>query len=183
MHGHLSLRSAPGLGTRIDIDLPMPVADAQQMAHAAVEAPPSDLSGHTILVADDDDLNCMLASDVLSQAGAVVHTRDTGLGALAFLKTHRPSVILMDWQMPGVDGLEATRRLRAGEAGELARDVPVVGLTANAFPQDRELCLQAGMNAVLTKPVNRQQLLRELAFWASKAPMRDINAPTPRGGA
>ena len=183
MHGHLSLRSAPGLGTRIDIDLPIPVADAQQMANAAVEAPPSDLSGHTILVADDDDLNCMLASDVLSQAGAVVHTRDTGLGALAFLKNHRPSVILMDWQMPDVDGLEATRRLRAGEAGELARDVPVVGLTANAFPQDRELCLQAGMNAVLTKPVNRQQLLRELAFWASKAPMRDINAPTPRGGA
>ena len=180
MRGHLQLRSAPGLGTRIDIDLPLPVAQSPELAASSQIEPLASLVGHTVLVADDDDLNCMLASDVLSQAGAVVHTLDNGSSALDFLKTHRPSVVLMDWQMPGMDGLEATRRLRAGEAGELARDVPVIGLTANAFSQDRELCLAAGMNAILTKPVNRQQLLRELAFWASKEPLRDIHTEAPR---
>ena len=125
----------------------------------------------------------MLASDVLTQAGAVVHTVASGAAALAFLKSHRPSVVLMDWQMPDMDGLEATRHLRNGEAGELSRDVPVVGLTANAFPQDRQQCLQAGMNAILTKPVNRQQLLRELAQWAVHAPLRDTPEPGKPGGA
>lgn len=183
MHGTLQLRSTPGLGTRIDIDLPLPVANAPQMASSTQLVLSTSLKGHTVLVADDDDLNCMLASDVLSQAGAVVHTLSNGLATLEFLKKHRPSLVLMDWQMPGLDGLETTRKLRAGEAGELSRDVPVIGLTANAFPQDRELCVAAGMNAVLTKPVNRQQLLQELAFWASKEPMQDVNARMPRGGA
>ncbi|MGE5450949.1 MAG: ATP-binding protein [Acidobacteriota bacterium] len=181
MHGRLQLRSTPGLGTRIDIDLPLPPAKAPQPELSAKT--PTTLVGHTVLVADDDDLNCMLASDVLSQAGAIVHTLGNGASVLAFLKTHRPSVVLMDWQMPGMDGLEATRRLRAGEAGELSRDVPVVGLTANAFSQDREACLAAGMNAILTKPVNRQQMLQELALWATKEPLRDVISRTPRGGA
>lgn len=180
MRGRLQLRSTPGLGTRIDIDLPLPIAQPPQIASSSVAEPLASLSGHTVLVADDDDLNCMLACDVLSQAGAIVHTRDNGLAALDFLKSHRPSVVLMDWQMPGMDGLEATRRLRAGEAGEWARDVPVIGLTANAFTHDRELCLAAGMNAILTKPINRQQLLRELAFWAKKASLRDMHAQAPR---
>lgn len=183
MGGRLSLRSTPGLGTRIDIDLPLPEAQASDTPPPITPEPRTSLHGHTVLVADDDELNCMLASDVLTQAGAVVHTMASGSNALAFLKTHRPSVVLMDWQMPDMDGLEATRRLRDGEAGELSRDVPVVGLTANAFPQDRELCLQAGMNAILTKPVNRQQLLRELAHWAAQAPLRDMHAPGNPGGA
>lgn len=184
MGGHLRLSSTPGLGTRIDIDLPLPeVASCAPPSSPSNETPLATLRGHTVLVADDDELNCMLASDVLTQAGAVVHTVASGAAALAFLKSHRPSVVLMDWQMPDMDGLEATRHLRNGEAGELSRDVPVVGLTANAFPQDRQQCLQAGMNAILTKPVNRQQLLRELAQWAVHAPLRDTPEPGKPGGA
>ena len=65
----------------------------------------------------------------------------------------------MDWRMPGMDGLEATRRLRGGEAGAAAAALPVLAVTANAFDDDRKACLAAGMNDVLTKPIERGQLL------------------------
>jgi CheY-like chemotaxis protein len=85
------------------------------------------------------------------------------------VRQHTPNVVLMDWRMPGMDGLEATRRVRQGEAGEAALDVPVLGLTANAFSEDRCACLNAGMNHVLTKPVDRQQLLEEIGYWATQS--------------
>jgi len=69
-------------------------------------------------------------------------------------------VVLMDWLMPGMDGLETTRRMRAGIAGDAARELPVIGMTAHAFAEDRAACLQAGMDEVLVKPVSRVQLLR-----------------------
>ncbi len=65
----------------------------------------------------------------------------------------------MDWRMPGMDGLEATRRLRAGAAGAAAASLPVLAVTANAFDDDRRGCLAAGMDEVLTKPVDRRLLL------------------------
>ena len=65
----------------------------------------------------------------------------------------------MDWRMPGMDGLEATRRLRGGAAGAAAAALPVLAVTANAFDDDRKACLAAGMNEVLTKPIERGQPL------------------------
>ncbi len=65
----------------------------------------------------------------------------------------------MDWRMPGMDGLEATRRLRAGAASAAAASLPVLAVTANAFDDDRRACLAAGMDEVLTKPVDRRLLL------------------------
>ena len=70
---------------------------------------------------------------------------------------------------PGRGGREAPRRVRMGEAGAAALDVPVLGLTANAFSEDRSACLNAGMNHVLTKPVDRQQLLEEVGYWATQS--------------
>jgi CheY-like chemotaxis protein len=71
-------------------------------------------------------------------------------------------VVLMDWLMPGMDGLETTSRIRAGAAGERASTLPVVGMTAHAFAEDRAACLAAGMDDVLVKPVSRHQLLRSV---------------------
>jgi signal transduction histidine kinase/ActR/RegA family two-component response regulator len=171
MRGRLSLRSQAGLGTRIDVALPMPILqDAIAMPGSAHEAPP-DLHGRNALVVDDDLVNRMLAAEMLKGAGIEVIEAEGGAQALDVLRRHRPDIVIMDWQMPGMDGLEATRLIRDGEAGEAARDVPVLGLTANAFDQDRHTCLAAGMNNVLTKPVTRDALLAEVAFWTTQEDM------------
>lgn len=170
MKGRLTLKSKPGQGTRIDVDVPLPIL--QDTSPMAIKEPGQlrDFKGMRVLVVDDDDVNRMLASEVLAGAGAQVHEVDNGPDALSYLRDHRVAVVLMDWRMPGMDGLETTQRLRQGEAGEAARDTPVIGLTANAFESDRHTCLSAGMNNVLTKPVDRQQLLDEISHWAQREP-------------
>jgi signal transduction histidine kinase len=169
MQGSITVHSRERQGTRIDIDLPLGALsdDVRVPAPRALGRP--DLNGTEVLVVDDDPVNSMLASEVLRTAGATVFTADTGPAALAFLRQHTPHVVLMDWRMPGMDGLEATRLVRQGEAGTAAQDVPVLGLTANAFSEDRSACLNAGMNHVLTKPVDRQQLLEEIGYWATQS--------------
>lgn len=167
MKGTLSLKSKPGQGTRVDVDLPLPILQDTSPVALKGPSPVRDLKGQLVLVVDDDDVNRMLAAEVLVGAGATVHEVDNGQAALDYLQTSRPALVLMDWRMPGMDGLETTQRLRQGQVGELSRDVPVIGLTANAFDDDRHTCLSAGMNNVLTKPVDRDQLLEEVAHWAT----------------
>ena len=169
MQGTITVSSRERHGTRIDIDLPLAVLADDTRVPAPRQLGRPDLKGTEVLVVDDDPVNSMLASEVLRAAGATVFTADTGPAALAFLRQHTPHVVLMDWRMPGMDGLEATRRVRQGEAGAASLDVPVLGLTANAFSEDRSACLNAGMNHVLTKPVDRQQLLEEIGYWATQS--------------
>jgi CheY-like chemotaxis protein len=92
-----------------------------------------------------------------------------GQGAIEVLQAARFDVVLMDWQMPDMDGLEVTRRLRAGAAGSHPQSVPIIALTANAFAEDRAACLQAGMNDFLTKPVQIDKLLATVGRWAVAA--------------
>ncbi len=165
MRGQMSLRSQPGQGTRVDVALPMPILqDVIEMRPQPAMPLPS-LQGRSALVVDDDLVNRMLAAEMLKAAGIEVIEAESGVHALQCLRQHLPDIVIMDWQMPGMDGLEATRLIRHGEAGDAARDVPVLGLTANAFAEDRHTCLSAGMNNVLTKPVSRDALLQEVAFW------------------
>jgi signal transduction histidine kinase/CheY-like chemotaxis protein len=180
MKGRLSLRSKPGHGTRIDVDLPLPVLQDAQASSPTQRKTSQQLLRQVVLVVDDDEVNRMLVTEVLQGAGAIVHTEENGASALAYLRDHCPAVVLMDWRMPGMDGLETTRRLRQGEAGDLSRDVPVIGLTANAFEEDRDACLSCGMNNVLTKPVDRQQLLDELAHWVDVNPSQEHAHPQRR---
>jgi len=83
----------------------------------------------------------------------------------------------MDWQMPDMDGLEVTRRLRAGEAGRHGRVVPIVALTANAFVEDRNACLASGMNDFLTKPVLAASLEATVGRWTQHARRSAAAAP------
>lgn len=169
MGGHISLHSALGRGTRVDVDLPLQPVGHQEASVRPTPPKVTRLPALHVLVVDDDDVNRMLITEVLLAAGAQVHAVADGLAALRSLRLQRPSVVLMDWHMGGMDGLTATLKIREGEAGEACRDVPVIGLTANAFAEDRRACLAAGMNAVLTKPVERQALLDEVAYWAQTA--------------
>jgi signal transduction histidine kinase/DNA-binding NtrC family response regulator len=119
----------------------------------------------TVLLVEDNRVNLDLATRLLARRGLVVTSVGDGLEALVRLQEEAFSLVLMDCQMPGLDGYEATRRLRAGAAGETNRLVPVVALTANALSGDREKCLDAGMNDFITKPISATRLTEALARW------------------
>ncbi len=108
---------------------------------------------------EDHALNVMVAREVLSAAipGVTIDVALNGLEAVEMTATKRYDVILMDVQMPMMDGYEATRIIRAREAGH--KPVPIIGVTANVMPTELERCMEAGMNGHLTKPFTREELM------------------------
>jgi signal transduction histidine kinase/ActR/RegA family two-component response regulator len=163
MHGTLALQSEPGVGTRVTLRLPLVPCEAPVLppvVNSALAPLSVGLAGLRVLLVDDDAVNTMIATQMLETADIEVHTAGSGVDALNQLARGGFDLVLMDWRMPDMDGLEATRRLRAGEAGEASRHLPVVGLTANAYAEDRAACLEAGMDDVLVKPVGRMRLLQ-----------------------
>jgi len=129
-----------------------------------------------ILVVDDIELNRDLMSELFATAGLSIRLASNGAEALARVREHRPDVILMDCQMPVMDGFTATRTLRA--MPEYA-DLPIIALTAGALENDREQSLAAGMNAYLTKPVDLEKLLRLIAdMLANARPAAPMPSPT-----
>jgi CheY-like chemotaxis protein len=121
--------------------------------------------GLRVLLAEDNPVNQTFVTAILATAKASVTTAPDGQGALHALGEREFDVVLMDVQMPGMDGYEATRRLRAQ-----GLRIPVIGLTAHAMKGDRERCLDAGMDDYLTKPVSREALLRKVAAWVRGCP-------------
>jgi CheY-like chemotaxis protein len=118
-----------------------------------------------VLVVEDDEVNQMIVCSMLHNAGFQTSTANDGAQAMELLRQHRFDVVLMDWQMPDMDGLEVTRQLRAGVSGRFAKVVPIIALTANAFSEDRAACLAAGMNDYLTKPVLMKNLVAAVQRW------------------
>jgi two-component system, sensor histidine kinase and response regulator len=118
--------------------------------------------GIRVLVADDNAVNQKVATHMLRKFGAVVHCVGNGLEALQALRDGEFDVVLMDCQMPEMDGYEATRQLRKSPHVYINPNVPVIALTANALATDRELCLAAGMNDYLSKPIDRARLEKSL---------------------
>jgi signal transduction histidine kinase/DNA-binding response OmpR family regulator len=119
-------------------------------------------AGARVLLAEDNVVNQMLARRLLERMGAIVTIADTGMAAIERLSISSFNVVLMDCQMPELDGYEATRRIRKGAAGEAARTVPIIALTANALSGDRERCIEAGMDDYLVKPIDPQALREKL---------------------
>ena len=121
-----------------------------------------------VLVVEDDALNQAIVCGLLRHAGYRVSAVGDGLGALEALRRESFDLALMDWQMPDMDGLEVTRQVRAGAAGAAAQRLPIVALTANAFAEDRQACLDAGMNDFLTKPVLAAGLMATIERWTRR---------------
>ncbi|MEY4429054.1 MAG: hypothetical protein RLZZ182_1743, partial [Pseudomonadota bacterium] len=134
------------------------VASGQDM-----KASPRTLQGHVLLV-EDNPVNALVAESILHDLGLQVTLATSGQQALDQLLPgpHPFDAVLMDCQMPEMDGLEATRRLRAHEQDTGAPNVPVVALTANAGPDDRARCAAAGMDDHLAKPFASQELAQVL---------------------
>jgi PAS domain S-box-containing protein len=113
-----------------------------------------DLQGLQVLLVEDNAVNQKLMCRILEKLGVDVTVADNGEAAIAKLTATRFEVVLMDCQMPVLDGYEATRRIRAGAAGPSAKTIPIIALTAHALSGDRERCVTAGMNDYLTKPID-----------------------------
>ncbi len=128
---------------------------------------PAALGSKHVLVVEDDRLNQTIVCSMLQNAGYLTTAAEDGRQALELMARQMFDLVLMDWQMPDMDGLEVTRRIRAGEAGRYGRIVPIVALTANAFAEDRAACLDAGMNDFLTKPVLAAKLSETAHRWTA----------------
>ena len=125
------------------------------------------MPGETILVVEDNEKSRRLLRKVLEVSGYRVVEAETGLGAVRAAIEHRPDLILMDYQLPDIDGVEAFHRIRAEPA--LAR-VPVIAVTASAMPQDGQRMRDAGFDGLATKPISVNGLLATVAqFVAPKA--------------
>ncbi|MBI2733135.1 MAG: response regulator, partial [Aquabacterium sp.] len=123
-----------------------------------------------VLLVEDNPINALVAEAALRKIGVNVHTLDDGRKALEWLAQHRPDLVLMDCQMPVMDGFEAARQIREQELRLGLAPVPIVALTANVFPAERQRCQDAGMNDYLGKPFRREDLHAVLARYIGEAP-------------
>jgi len=144
--------------------------------------------GAHVLLAEDNPINQQVAVAMLQRMGCTVTLAHNGREAVVRAQTEPFDLILMDCQMPEIDGFEATRRIRAGETGEgSATPTPIIALTANALHGDRERCLEAGMSDYLSKPFSGARLRATLQKWlpspkaaAAQSPATGAE-PTPPG--
>ncbi len=160
MGGRIEMESELGRGTRFTITLKMPVA-ARTRAREK-QAPRGEPAEERlrILVAEDNILNQKVAQRVLEKRGHEVVLASTGLLALDAMTRQDFDVVVMDLQMPEMDGIEATRRLRKGSGS--SSSIPVLGFTASALPEDREACMAAGMDGLVNKPVEPRLFVSEV---------------------
>jgi signal transduction histidine kinase len=158
MGGEVALESSLGRGSTFTFEIDLPAADAPgEAAPVTREAGGAACRRLRILLVDDNPVNLKLAARLLERDGHAVAPAPGGERALELLAEEPFDVVLMDVQMPGMDGLEATAELRRREAGS-GRRTPIVALTAHSFPEDRTRCLAAGMDGYLAKPLEREAL-------------------------
>lgn len=173
MGGSMSFTSTLGQGTTFTIRLPFEQCKRSEIPQAVrVDAVDVDaVRGLRVLLVEDNELNAEIAQFTLDRAGAIVtHVKDgeSAVETFAASAPHEYDVVLMDIMMPGIDGLEATRQIRALER-EDAVTTPIIAVSANAFAEDRRLSREAGMDAHLSKPVSSRELVEALAHIAADA--------------
>ncbi|MDW8372032.1 MAG: ATP-binding protein [Planctomycetota bacterium] len=157
---------------------PSPPSEASTTA-----APPALFSGRRILVVDDQPVNLHIARHQLARLGCTVITASDAATALEILEREAQAVelVLMDCQMPGLDGYAATRAWRAREAALGRERLPIIALTAHAIAEEHQRCLEAGMDGVLTKPISAEHLARALERWLPAAQEPRVTAPVDGG--
>ena len=166
MGGELVLDSAPGKGSVFSFSIPCVIAEDGQIDGIETEAESvaADLSRYRVLVVEDNEVNQKVAQGILKKLGVRhLFLANNGLDAIQLLEREEVDIIFMDVQMPVLDGYDATRQIRQFEQ---LQNIPIIAMTANALDGDRELCLAAGMNDYISKPVKlelvRQAMVRNL---------------------
>jgi CheY-like chemotaxis protein len=169
MGGSMGVESNPGAGSRFWVELPLSKMSAAP-EKPRLDQPTVSLENVRVLLAEDNEINVEVAQRQIELLGCVVEVAPNGLHVLKMLDSNSYDLILMDVQMPEMDGLEATRVIREREGGR-GRRIPIIALTATAFAEDKKACEDAGMDAFLSKPFKREDLERLLKQWAIVGPV------------
>jgi signal transduction histidine kinase len=165
MGGHIVVTSAPGEGSEFSFELILPTADAPAVAARAAFSLTPALSGR-VLVVEDDRVNQRVIELLLEKLGLTCVIVTDGAASVEVATLQHWDAVLMDCQMPGMDGFEATRQIRRRLS---TRPLPIIALTANAMSGDREACVAAGMDDFLAKPVRQAELRACLERWLPKS--------------
>lgn len=164
MKGTIELESEKNKGTTIHINLPFHKGDGAYLKNSQVKKEVVSIENLSILLVEDNEMNRMVAQNSLHYYNCKVTEAENGLEALKILKNHSFDIILMDIQMPEMDGIEATKIIR----NELKLKTPIIALTANAFKTEISRCRNAGMNDHLTKPFEELHLIEMIAKHTQK---------------
>ncbi|MBT2771815.1 response regulator [Halomonas sp. ISL-60] len=172
MQGRLGVKSAPGQGSTFWCELPLIIADP--VTTSLPPAPKRDFTGTTLLLVEDNAVNRKVAMGLLARLGCDIVWAESGHDALAMAQSQQVHLIFMDIQLPDMDGLTVTKRLR--EQGGWLANVPIVAMTAGGAEDDRQRCLAAGMNDYITKPLSLSALSNILALQLFATPDASLRA-------
>ena len=170
MDGKIEVMSEEGEGSIFTITIPFEIAKESDLKQKEKLTESADIQGFHLLLAEDNDLNAEIAQVLLEEAGASVtlaHDGQQAVELFADAPEGTYDAILMDIMMPYVDGLTATRKIRAMDRPDAAV-IPIIAMTANAFEEDAQMCMEAGMNAHLAKPLQMERVLSVIAGLCSK---------------
>ncbi|MBC7381621.1 MAG: response regulator [Bacteroidia bacterium] len=166
LKGHIQVISEKGVGSSFIVELEVEVLDqnAQQTQNIQNELSKIEPGKFNILVVEDNQLNQRLILKILEKAGYNYSLAENGLIALNILKEKSFDLILMDIRMPEMDGIEATFNIRTKEEFVLDRNIPIIAITAHDDPMERKKCFEIGMNDYITKPFNKELLLKKMGI-------------------
>ena len=165
MDGNISVESEKGKGSTFTVELPLELTEADKVQKQASPGDSTDLAGVKILMAEDNDLNAEIAMVQLEELGIHITRASDGKEALKIFASNQPGtfdIIFMDIMMPKMNGYEATKAIRALQNRPDARTIPIIAMTANAFAEDVQASLDAGMNDHLSKPIVMDEVIKTI---------------------